>query len=413
MVELGEALGLLPDGLGQVASQLDLIAQGTIGIVEGIQKGASLGTLAGPIGTAVGGLAGLISGIFGGGPSEEELARIASQEANTDRLRRLSESIDDLREAMFDLPGRLASDVADALRTAIGATAGEQVTGFDPVEFLADARRAEQIFKDLGISVSDVELIAGRLGIEVDQLLRVLKGADTAKTAENLEALEQMQDLLDALTLSAENFFDTIAGKLELANRRIALFDIEDPIQQIAEFVKVLEGAGTALTAADLERLRAGDEKLIQELVEEISSRTGRFGGADPLGTLGEFSAADLIDLLAEIESIADRIPGGADGLTTSFQTFDQITRIEGNAIIAALGTSNFFLREVAQNTAALVSIFGSNSVQPVTVPNISPTSEPGGGGVVESNRVFSSDAALGVELETLRLGNGLPRVEF
>lgn len=411
MVELGEALGLLPDGLGQVASQLDLIAQGTIGIIEGIQKGASLGALAGPIGSAVGGLAGLISGIFGGGPSEQEAARLASLEANTDRLRRLNNSIDDLRNAMFDLPGQLSQDLVDALEFGRA--------GRGPGDLPGGIGRGDEIFqrfldvlnalKGAGITPEEIERIADTLGIEVDRLIEALTKPFRGGEADFLEFLEQAESLLAALGIQVADFFDTIAGRLEIANRRIALFDIEDPIDQIAEFVKVIQESGVGLSAADIKRLRAGDETLIQELVNQIETGTGRFADR---AALGEFTARDLIDLLANIESIADRLPGG-EGLTTSFQTFDQITRIEGNAIIAALGTSNFFLREVAQNTAALVSIFGSNNVQPVTVPNISPTSEPSGGGVVESNRVFSSDAALGVELEALRLGNGLPRVEF
>ena len=418
ITELGEAIGLLPDGMAQVVGQLDLIAQGTTGIIEGIREGVSIGALAGPIGIAIGGLAGLAGSLFGGGPSEAELNATQSREENTARLLRLSNSIDDLREAMFDLPGRLSQDLIDALEAggATGGIGGLPGGGID---------RGNEIFqrfldilnalKDAGITPGEVERIADALGIEVDRVIEALTKPFKGGEQDFLEFLEQAQSLLEGLGLEVTNFFDTLAGKLEIANRRIDLFDIEDPIKQIEEFVKVLEQSGTALSAEDLQRLRAGDEKLIQQLVEEIASRTGRFGGADPLGALGDFTAQDLIDLLSRIESIGDRIADGAGGpgATTSFQTFDQITRVEGNAIIAALGTGNFFLREVAQNTAALVSIFGSNSVEPLTIPSISPAGEPSGGGVVESTRTLDSDLQLGVELEALRLGNGLPRVEF
>lgn len=364
--ELLAAFGLFGDDIPRVVNQLSLVGEGVTGAVDAMKaasaagQAVSLGALAGPIGVGLGGLAGIAGSLMGSGPSPETLRRMEIEEENTRAVRKLSESLDALRELMLNLPGQVGQAISQldaAFQEGFaGATDGGKFFGaiFEALTMPKTIRELQDELDRMGFTFTDLKEAAQQAGINIEDLEEVWEGALEGQTefgGELIGAKNQWDDLVEAIGLGVTDLFETVTGRLESANRAIELWDIEDPLEQISKFVDVLEKSNVQLTGEEFARLRAGDEDLIRELVAELESGTGRF--AEGFAALGEFSPNDFLEVLSTIEGLGDSIDDLADeGASDSFQTFNKITAEQGAAIIGALSTSNFYSRGIFGNTS-------------------------------------------------------------
>ena len=368
--ELAAAFGLVGDSIPALANQGSLVIEGVAGAMKGISalnegvEGASIGGVLGPIGAAVGGLAGIISGLMSSGPSPEALRRMEIEEQNTDALRKLSESLDALREMMFNLPGRVGEAIGrldkafqEGFNRALPDSGGFFGGMFEGLSMPDTIRDLQDELDAMGFTFTDLQDAARRAGINIEDLEKVWEGALEGQTefgGELIGAKNQWDQLVDAIGLGVTDLFETVTGRLESARRSIDLFDIEDPLEQIAKFVDVLEKSNVDLTDAEFDKLRAGDEDLIRELVAELETGTGRF--AEGFAALGEFSPNDFLSLLSEIEGLGDSVADAVEeGASTSFQTVNQITMEQADKIIGSLSTQTFYLRKIAETVARKV----------------------------------------------------------
>lgn len=341
-IELAAAFGLVGDEASQGVGQLALIGEGVAGIVTAVTSGD---LLAG-IGGVVSGLSGLIGGIFGGGPSPEEVARDESLRENNRRLRELATRMDLLRQAMFNIPGDLGSEVRDALATFADQDFGKGFGGaLDRLEAFVGLR---QEFEDRGLTAADVIRLNEQLGLDIDQLIRFLEG-ENLEGAETSEAINQARQFFEALNTGFEEAIDTLSGKISLLQRQFDVLDITDPVRQLELLVQALREAGTALSEDELQRIASGDEALIEEIFTQLAGGEGRFPDIDSLGSA---TRQELIDLISEIERIADTIEAEGGGEEGDFQNVSAINRLtveQGDTLIALAGSRNFFLEEILE----------------------------------------------------------------
>lgn len=342
--ELAAALGLVGDEAASVVNQVALIAEGIVQIKSGnVLEG---------LGAIAGGLAGLLSGLFGGGPSgpsQSEIERDESLEANTRRLQELSERMDILAAVLRSLPGNLQQGLKDTL----GPIADEIQEALDSLGFFNRGRVEReaasdiaQLLADAGLSVVDLREAAQALGIDVDQLLQLIDGEPLSR-AQLEEALEQAQTLFEALDVGLGELLDTTRGRLDLLRASFAILDIDDPAKKIALLADELERAGTALTPAEIQRIREADEEFIEELFRQLQAGSARF---TELGAFGELSFDQFLDLLREIEGLQDRIAESAGDEEGDFQAVSAINRLtveQGDSLLALAGTRNFFLEQI------------------------------------------------------------------
>ena len=335
----------------------------------------------------LGGLASLVGSA--GTPDPETQRRLQVEEDNTRAIRELSESMDALREMMFSLPGQVGAAIGRLDEAFQAGFAGAPDNGglldtmFEGLTMPGTIRDLQDELNRMGFTFTDLKNAAQQAGIDISDLEEVWEGALEGQTSfggELIGAKNQWDDLVDAIGLGVTDLFDTVAGRLESARREIDLFDITDPVQKIGKLVDVLAASDVQLSASELERLRAGDEKLIQELVKELETGTGRFAGG--FAALGEFSPNDFLQVISEIESLGDALAD--EGGTTSFQTVNQITLQQADLIISALSTQTFYLRSISEHTAALsdgreivVPLPGTPEPDPQFIPGPTEAPEP------------------------------------
>lgn len=338
-VELASAFGLVGDEAAAAANQIALIG-------EGIGRIAAGDILAG-IGGVASGLAGLVDSFSG--PSETQRRQLQIQAENNRRLRTLAERMDILADVLSGVPGRLAQGFQNAFQAA-DLTDGPSVAAFDR---LADALGTEQI------TVADLERLAEIIGVNVDDLLTVLRlrqqGQDVPPALVDLDTLRQAEALYEAINRDVVDLGETIAGRLSFLQREFDRFDIDTPAEQLARFADELGKLGVeGLSAADLQRIREGDEDLIEELLRQATSGTGRFTS---LGDFGALTQEQLVAFLDEIEGVADRLAdteiGAEEGDFQQVSAINRLTVEQGDTLIAMAGTRNFLLERLLGVTEA------------------------------------------------------------
>lgn len=365
-MDLAVAFGSVDAAVVRIVQSLTDAVAGAKTVMDSLQlinqlSAAGASTLPGIGGLVSGGLGllgGLASALGGGGPSPEAQRRAEIDKENTRAIRRLTDSLDALRELMFNLPGEVGAAIGrldEAFQAGFGELDSDGILGgfADALTMPETIRQLQDELQRMGFTFTDLEDAAQRAGVDISDLSTVWEAALAGQRefgGELLGAKNQWDDLVDAIGLGVTDLFDTVSGRLDSARAEIELFDIEDPVQQIGKLVDVLAASGVQLSKAEMQRLRAGDEALIQELVNELETGTGRFAGG--FAPLGEFSPQQFRELMLELERLGDQAVDEAGG-TTSFQTVNQITMQQADLIISALSTQTFYLRTIAENTAS------------------------------------------------------------
>jgi TP901 family phage tail tape measure protein len=354
--ELNEALKQLEAAKGLSFEAMGGLLSGGLGLLGGA---AALGTT--------------IAGLFGPSPEEEERRRI--MKANNEAIKRLIESMNQLR-GTFDVSGAVFAGIPAAIDdwvSTFSATGGPLKYGFDP-----DYLRRQ--LAEFGLTVGDIERAAKELGIELGEL-------GSAGYAQGL------QDLLKAIEeakLAFIGFPDTLEGVMRQASLTTQLYDLEDPALQAAARLAGLAGAGAEFTAwldnmaaqgrdavdalaewqagllamlqtfgddvlkipalADLFALdltttegRAQAEQLIRELFRQF-----QLGELD-IAELGFTTPQEFLDFIAGFEGLLDQMDEAAEtmGETQDVRRQVSITELQANQLLAYQATQTEILRRM------------------------------------------------------------------
>lgn len=409
-IQLANAFKLVDDEAASVVNSVSLIAEG----IGRIKAGDVLQGLGG----IVGGIAGVVDTLFGG-PSPEELARRRIDEENLVRLRQLRDSMDALRDVMLNVPGNVANAFANAFEQIETPGGGP----FGAARGVVELRELIRILSDEGITITDLEKLAETTGINAETFLDLLdkisRGEDVAPAAVN-DAFDQAERLFEALEIGFVDLFDTVAGRLALLQNEFDRFDIDAPADQLRILADSLAGFKTALTAEEIERLARGDEALIEQLLREVTSGTGRF---TEIGDFGQLTPQQLLNLLDEIESIADRLEaeGAAEGDFQNVSAVNRLTVEQGDRLISLQGTTVAHLEAIrsilefsfSQSNPLLVlndlpvgQDLGTISIE-LTATGDTPVSQENAEIVVDALADELIDRGLGVNLRTTERGFG------
>ena len=170
---------------------------------------------------------------------------------------------------------------------------------------------AQQILGSLGLSFKDLIEFAKNFGINLDL---------------NRRSWEQWRDAIK--TVELDKLFNTIAGKLDLLQRRADLLDLT-PAQQFGQLRGAFLGAlgdtaqkpallgGNPLLAGLEQQLRGLDiateqgRKALQDIVAQMFSAftTGKI----TFEQLGELSPQQFLDFLGSLEGLGDSLDNAAD----------------------------------------------------------------------------------------------------
>ena len=226
----------------------------------------ALGTLlSGGISTAMSGLTSALGGLFGGGPSDAEIAAAEALKANTaavqknmDAARRLADNLSALSDATVNLPFDTLLQALLEGRSRIDS----DIPGKDGEESGPTRTRQETLNRaiaNFGLSMEDVRATADALGLDFKNL-----GRDSS-----------------ALIVALQNL-NTFNRDFGLLQKQFALFDIEGPAEKFAsvmdllgsqvsdEFAAVLDTLTPANFDAFLEMFRAGFGEFDQSLLGDL-----------------------------------------------------------------------------------------------------------------------------------------------
>lgn len=342
---VGDALGFLDQDLRRaVDSAIDLFQA-----VEKLSaaKAFNLAAGAGIVGAGIGLVSGLVGGLFG----ESETARAMRE--NTLALERLRREVDVLAESLRDVTG---ADVARARALLEDAFANLE---FRPLGG-AFARFTAEEFDFL-------QRFADQLGLELTKPL--------------VGQLVQLQEAIAALDLSA--LTETFAGAAQLLATRLALFDVEDPLEELQLTLDTLAGFAPAIADATrgldvtTEAGRAALERALRELFQQIAT------GQLDVSQLGALTVDEMLALLGDIEGLLDEIETNTAeaaaedaGTADSFVRSTQITEIQGHQLLAIQGTIAELNR---RQLTALEQIRGALAA-PIRPPATLPLDRPGDG---------------------------------
>ena len=227
----------------------------------------ALGTLlSGGISTALSGLTSALGGLFGGGPSDAEIAAAEALKANTaavqknmDAARRLADNLSALSDATVNLPFDTLLQALLEGRTRIDS----DTPGKDGEESSGPTRTRQETLNraiaDFGLSIEDVRATADALDLDFKNL-----GRDSS-----------------ALIVALQNL-NTFNRDFGLLQKQFALFDIEGPAEKFAsvmdllgsqvsdQFAAVLDTLTPANFDAFLEMFRAGFGEFDQSLLGDL-----------------------------------------------------------------------------------------------------------------------------------------------
>ena len=327
---MAKALGVLDNDLSKVLrSAIQVVkALGEVAKVQGAGAGKGgtsfFGTITGGaagaaagigvLAASIGALAGVIS-LLGGGNRDQ------IQRENTEAIKQLTDGIG----AMSDL-----------LRETSGTQFGEFQRALD-ILTNAQFKALGSFFVITGITQEQFLLLG-----EVAELLGVQFGGTKEQAEQLIEALEALD--FEALT---EDF----ASAMAVLQQRFAIFDVEDPIDQLDAILAVFDQfTDIPLPAFDLSTAqgRAALDAFIRDLFDQITS------GAFDFAALGGLTTQQALDLLAQIERTLDTIEQDAaegveagEGTTSAFVRSSRITEVQGSHLVAVADTQLVRLTQI------------------------------------------------------------------
>lgn len=315
------AAALANDLLG-IINQLGIDTGEVGGVIQSTLSGASLGSAAGPIGTVAGAVVGFATSVaglvFGMSAAEEAARELRAEWALT------ASDADALRE----IANALGPEIAN-IETAfdrISSLFRSGVLTFDDTANAAD--NMLRILNENGVSIADLQEAARRMGLDVDELSRVLitGSGDTDVAAAQFRVLREALEDLPAPIVEAVNVLDTFLGVFDsLRGTRQALGISTE--QELANLVGALSGGildvSTFDEAGELGTQQGRDQarEFFRALIGQfINLETGQTltGGAlteDQQRTV-DF-ATRALTLINRLQEQADREAGRGGGATT------------------------------------------------------------------------------------------------
>ncbi len=334
VLELAEAFGLVDESTAAILNNLTSIGIGAANIATGIAAKNPLAIAAG-VSSLAGGLAGLGAALFGG-ENEEDRRRRETLEANTRALELLTETMSIQAKVFGQFTARQLEE-GQRLAQRLGLPFPSQLKiGLEDLT---------------GPQLDLIERLAATLSITLDG------------TAASFKALEDAIKGLDIRRLVEDFQF-----ALRATQQRFAIRDIEDPIDQIEELLKLLDKfSGVRPTGgrvidfgkgADRDFLEAALERLFEQALAGLISTGG-------------LSLPEFLDLISQIESLLDDVEDRA-GDTRQFAFDRTITEVTGSRIAALLFGIQFETMRIADNSdimVALLEVMAGST--PMTAPTV------------------------------------------
>jgi len=357
-LELGEAFGVVDDELANILNSLASVATGIGPLVKALQSGAGLGTIVGAALPVIGGISGLVSGLFGGGESESQRKLREAIEANREALEENSRRLDELSQR-----GLIGSGLTgDQINTARGLRSipltNDPFNGGGPITIdFGAAPNTVNISEELnrlGISMADLEELAGALGLEFVEL-----------TSGNVDQFLQFLD--DVNTLLDQGLFGTgLNSRLDLTRvgfdfaedapsggeRFTALFDSATIGEGASDLLKnAFEGID--FSTIDLPETQEAIRQIIRDLFGTVTGEGFDFAG------LGDFTGEEFIGFLLELLGL---LPEGADGV----EDFGDAVKTAAEKFSEAVGALNLTTRvfdlSTIEQAQAFLGILGEFS---------------------------------------------------
>jgi len=363
----GVARGLLSvaDAIGDIGEDARRSLQGVIDLAAGIKGisdslAAGQGLSIGGLSQSIGGAIGLISGIAGlFGESEEDRRRKEILKQNTNALRSLKESIDRQRELALGLSEQ------DRERMAILEDVFRPITeARGTFGLFAALTRAGTILNDLGLTFEDLQRWVKEMGVDITFL--------TDEGELLVSELERAMEALDEIDL--EDIFGGIEGALDRLQIEMALFDIDEPIDQLKRYYEFLrDNTKLDVPQFDLDTVegRAALDEWIRALFDGFTS-------LDP-EQLGAMTPEQILQLIETMEGLTDTLDEGPD--SQSFQEFRGITEVTANRLAGLLTTDVYWNEMTALNAREMVRLLGGTPIGPAgaddLVPNLPPDLRP------------------------------------
>lgn len=376
VLQLADAVGLFGD---EAVDAMEDVANSTAQVIQGVQslnsalaQGTGLLSALGPVGAIAGGVAGLVgtvAGLFGGGESDAERRLREALEKNAAAVGRLRDAIETQREFLGDFSGEFIAELRDFTETPIEAffEGGEvrgtfgDFEGFDFPEFERQMRAA-------GLTLDDLKEAARALGL----------------TFEQDRIVESFLQLRDALRqVEVERALQTFRGQMDLLEREMELFDVDDPIEELRrmrdvflEFVDLPSELEREIAGLDLgtEEGRTRLEAILQRLFQQIAA-----GNLAP-GAFGGLTLDDLLDALLDLEGTIDEANEAvAEGDATrgGFTVSRGITEVTGNRMVGVLTTISILEQQQLDVQRGILDTLGGD-LPPLRA--VTPLSPPAGG---------------------------------
>lgn len=315
----------LASEMGALGDETARALQAATQLAEAAAQIASGNIIAG-VASGIEGLVNVASSVFG--ESREE--RQTREEAEA-----LARALRDLREE------------ASMLRKVFSQVSGENISGFRsifgpmsaPDDISVALRSIAMQMDELGLSMMDLETLANAAGLEVDDLVKALRGQD-ANTERVRDEIEALSAAMKQMRL--DRFLETFRGKMSLLQTELELFDVEDPIEELRRVMDVFQ------EFTDLPRAfqRLGKKfdlstpegrKLLEGQIQQMFRRIQQ--GTMPVGEFGELTPDQFQNLLERMEGLLDEAGQQQGGTSRDFQVSRQITEITASKMIGVLST--------------------------------------------------------------------------
>lgn len=363
--------------------------------IAGIASAGSFGAALPFIGGALGAVGNLFSGLFG--ESEEDRRRRENEERLELALIRLRGSTDELADAFRQFAGDTVQGLIRLGREGFSTRFPGGASIFPgTLEGL----------ESFGLTINDLERAARLAGIPIDHLVAFLTQVGEFDPE---IAADQFDALVEAIPIIADAM-EGFGGAVRRLRREFELFDITDPVQQLArlrdtllQFTSLPEDVARELAGLDFGD--PGDLARFEEIVQELflQARDLAFTGG-----LDQLSQEEFEAFLVELERIADQV--GAEGRTADGETVEgfrvvrQITEESAGRMIAVLTTISIILDQIRQLQEIQVERLGG--IVPPEIAGGSVFTSLADGGLT----VFDEQLAVMVEIRDLIAAGGFAR---
>lgn len=392
-LDLADAFGVVDDALADILSSLGDVATGIGPLISALTTpGIGLGTIIGTALPVVGGISQLVGGLFGGGESAEQRALREAIERNREALEKNSRNLEALRNQGLLDSGLTGQQIELGRRVAqFGANDTTLTPPADGGEFNPDLSQspffgveaARRELDRLGLSLDDLRDIAGDLGVEFVDLLpnRVNEFVAFLRTI--------------GAALGQSTFGGALGGRLEQV--RAGFGFTETPLTPAQQFQQLLGAATTGLGFSELlaeafanvdfagADTAAGQAQL-REILRGLFARVTS-ADFDEFAALGDFSGAEFLTFLGELNRLAESGATGSIGESgvTSVGISRTITEVTGERMAGLLGSQLVVQQSSLDELRLIRALLTPASFGLLTPPSLALATAAGAGTTIVS----------------------------